>query len=70
MTDRFSWFGARADREQPGQDIEMGDHVSREAQPSNPRRPYPRIDFTPVIGDDSSDIDLGKGSLPSSPGYL
>lgn len=61
LADRFSWFGALAHRERPEQDIEMGDHVSGRAQPSNARDPYPGVDFTPVIGDDSSDINLGKG---------
>lgn len=61
MADRFSWFGALAHRERVEQDIEMGDHVSGGAQPSNPRGHYPGVKFTPVIGDDSSDINLGKG---------
>lgn len=59
MADQFSRLGALAPGERPGQDIEMGDRVSGRPQPSSPRSPYPGVDFTPVIGDDLSDVDLG-----------
>lgn len=72
MPDYFSCLGALEEGENPRQGVEMTDFVLEVpggTEAPNPRPPSPKAGSAPVIGDDSSDLDLGMNpmeSLPSS----